>query len=39
MAVFQVFEDAASKKTSTYKIERALNALLEDQRKRNPTIH
>jgi hypothetical protein len=35
----KIVEEAVPKETSTDKIERALNALLEDQRKNDPTTH
>jgi hypothetical protein len=38
-AVLQIVQDTAPKETSTDKIERALNALLEDQKKNEPTTH
>jgi hypothetical protein len=35
----KIVEEAVPKETSTDKIERALNALLEDQRNNDPTTH
>jgi hypothetical protein len=37
-AVLKIVDDAAPKETSTDRIERALNALIEDQKK-DPTTH
>lgn len=39
-AVLKIVEDAAPRETGTDRIERALNALLEDPRKKDdPTTH
>jgi hypothetical protein len=38
-AVLQIVDEARSQETSTDRIERVLNALIEDQKKNDPTTH
>jgi hypothetical protein len=38
-AMLEIVGVAAPRESGTDKIERALNALLEDQRKKDPTTH
>jgi hypothetical protein len=38
-AVLQIVDEARPKETSTDRIERVLNELLEDQKKSDPTNH
>jgi hypothetical protein len=38
-AVLQIVDEARPKETSTDRIERVLNELLEDQEKNDPTTH
>jgi hypothetical protein len=37
--MLQIVDEAAPRENGTDKIERALNALLEDPRKKDPTMH
>jgi hypothetical protein len=38
-AVLKIVDEATPKETSTDRIERVLNALIEDQKKNDPTTH